>query len=268
MVRLLRVTHHDHSVRRHLLHLKADFHLHTREHEPWIAYDTRNLIDRAASQGFQVLSITNHDVLTWSDDLAAYAASRRILLIPGVEATVEGKHVLVLNPNVPPDRLQTFADLRRLRGPDWLVIAAHPFYPTAFCLRDRLRREIDLFDAIEFSHFYRPRLDWNRRAVTLAREVGLPLVGTSDSHIAAQLGTTYSLIEADELTVASVVAAVRKGRVSVVSRPLGVEQFIRISAELALADARHRLARLGAGRGSRRARLDDLGGLETGEGRD
>ena len=249
------------------MHFKADFHLHTREHEPWIVYDTRDLIDRAASQGFQVLSITNHDALTWRDDLAAYAASRGILLIPGVEATVEGKHVLVLNPDVPPERLPTLADLRRLRGPDWLVIAAHPFYPTAFCLGKRLVREIDLFDAIEFSHFYRPRLDWNRRAVTLAREVGLPLVGTSDSHIPRQFGTTYSLIEADELTVASVVAAVRKGRVSVVSRPLGLGQFARIGVELALADTRHRLARMRAGgRWGRGAHAGRLGGLETGEG--
>ena len=249
------------------MHLKADLHLHTREREPWIAYDTRNLIDRAASQGFQVLSITNHDALTWRADLAAYAASRGILLIPGVEATVEGKHVLVLNPNVPPDRLQTFADLRRLRGPDWLVIAAHPFYPTAFCLGERLVREIDLFDAIEFSHFYRPRLDWNRKAVTLARAVGLPLVGTSDSHIPRQFGTTYSLIEADEPTVASVVAAVRKGRVTVVSRPLGVRQFARIGVELALADTRRRLARMRAGgRWGRGAHAGRLRGLETGEG--
>jgi predicted metal-dependent phosphoesterase TrpH len=229
------------------VHLKADLHLHTRERELWIRYQARDLIDRAAAQGFRVLSVTNHDLVTWSDDLAAHAAARGVLLIPGAEVTVEGKHVLVLNADVPPERLGTFAALRRHKRPDWLVMAPHPFYPAGFCLGDRLAREIDLFDAVEFSHFYRPSLDWNRRAARFARDVGLPLVGTSDSHIAAQLGTTYSLIEADELTVPAVLAAVRKGRVSVVSRPLATPQFMRIGVELALADVRHRLARRLAG---------------------
>jgi predicted metal-dependent phosphoesterase TrpH len=225
------------------VHLKADLHLHTRERELWIRYQARDLIDRAAAQGFRVLSVTNHDLVTWSDDLAAHAASRGVLLIPGAEVTVEGKHVLVLNPDVPPERLRTFAALRRHKRPDWLVVAPHPFFPAGFCLGSRLAREIDLFDAVEFSHFYQPPLDWNRRAARLAREAGLPLVGTSDSHIPAQLGTTYSLIDADELTVPAVLAAVRQGRVSVVSRPLGAMQFARIGAEMALADVRNRLAR-------------------------
>jgi predicted metal-dependent phosphoesterase TrpH len=223
------------------LRLKVDLHLHTCDREPFIAYDGRGLIDRAAAAGFHVLSVTNHDVLTFSPALAAYAAARGILLIPGVEATIEGKHVLVYNLDVDPAAIRTFADLRRYRRPDWLVIAPHPFYPTCYSLGQRLIREIDLFDAIEFSHFYRPRLDFNRRAVRLAREVGLPLVGTSDSHMAAQFGTTYSLIDA-EPTVDAVLAAIRKGQVSVVSRPLGLARFTRIVTGIALAEVRSRLA--------------------------
>lgn len=75
--------------------LKADLHPHTREGEAFIAWQARDLIDRAAREGFQVLSITNHDRLTFSQELAAYARERGILLIPGVEATLEGRHVLL-----------------------------------------------------------------------------------------------------------------------------------------------------------------------------
>src|SRR3970040_1672931 len=109
--------------------LKADLHLHTAEGEAFIAYDARSLIDRAAREGFEVLSITNHDVLTFDPDLAAYARDRGILLIPGVEATIEGKHVLLYNIDVPLDRIRTFADLRRLKGAEWLGLAATPFFP-------------------------------------------------------------------------------------------------------------------------------------------
>jgi len=216
--------------------LKADLHLHTREAEPFIAFDAYRLIDRAAREGFQVLSITNHDTLTFSDHLAAYARQRGILLIPGAEATIEGRHVLLYNIDVHLSAIGTFARLRQFKSPDWLVVAAHPFFPAPISLGSRLIDEIDLFDAIEFSHFYTGRIDFNRRATAMSRELGLPLVGNSDSHLARQFGTTYSLIES-ELTVPCVLSAIRKGRVRIVSHPLALREMIRIGTELVLRNA-------------------------------
>ena len=214
-----------------LVELKADLHLHTREGEGFIAYDARGLIDRASREGFQVLSITNHDTLTFSEQLAAYARERGVLLIPGVEATIEGRHVLLYNIDVPPDRIWNFADLRRHRRPEWLVVAPHPFFPGPTSLGSRLLEEIDLFDAVEFCHFYTRELNFNRRAVRLSREAGLPLLATSDSHTLRQLGTTYSLISG-EMTVASVLAAIRKGQVELVTRPLRLRECATIAFEL------------------------------------
>jgi hypothetical protein len=226
--------------------LKADLHLHTREGEAFIAYGARELIDRAAEAGFEVLSITNHDTLTFDRALADYARERGVLLIPGVEATVEGKHVLIYNPDIPPERIRTFADLRRYRRPDWLVVAPHPFYPASSCLGRRLRQEIDLFDAVEFSHFYTRGIDFNHSAVRLARDAGRPLVGTSDAHLPGQLGTTYSLIEAPP-SVAAVLSAIRAGHVRVVTRPLTVREWMTITIRLGLVTAREAAGRAVAG---------------------
>jgi|SRR5262245_33201442 len=217
------------------MELRADLHLHTRERERFIAYDARDLIDRAAHSGFQVLSITNHDAVTFSARLRDYAQERGILLIPGIEATIEGKHVLLYNIDVPPERIGTFADLRRLRQPDWLVVAPHPFFPGSYCLHERLIEEVDLFDAIEFSHFYTARIDFNRAAVRVARETGLPLLGTSDSHVVRQFGTTCSLIEGLP-TIASVLGAIRKGQVRIESRPLTLRACARIVLDMVVAD--------------------------------
>jgi predicted metal-dependent phosphoesterase TrpH len=226
--------------------LKADLHLHTREGDAFIAYGARELIDRAAQEGFDVLSITNHDTLTFDRELAGYARERGILLIPGVEATVEGKHVLLYNLDVPPHWIRSFADLRRYRQPDWLVVAPHPFYLGSICLGRRLRREIDLFDAVEFSHFYTRRIDFNRAAVRFARDAGRPLVGSSDAHLGRQFGTTYSLIEAQR-TVGSVLAAIRAGHVRVVTRPLTVREWVAITTRLGLVALRESAGRALAG---------------------
>jgi predicted metal-dependent phosphoesterase TrpH len=220
-----------------LARLRADLHLHTREAEPSIAYSARDIIVRAARLGYRVVSITNHDAITYNADLAAFARDHDVLLIPGVEATVEGRHVLVYNADVEADKLRTFADLRRYRTPEWLIAAPHPLFPASYCLREKLWQEIDLFDAIEFSHFYTPRVDFNRPAVKLAAAVDLPLLGTSDSHLDDQFGTTFSLIEAD-LSVESVLAAVKHGRLAIVSRPLRLTHCLSIVLRQALANAK------------------------------
>ncbi len=141
-------------------------------------------------------------------------------MIPGVEAAIQGKHTLLLD--LPYSRwgVRSFDDVRRLRRDGGLVIAPHPFFPAPKCLNGKLRENLDVFDAIEFSHFYTRTLDFNRKAVDYAHRMGLPLVGTSDCHRIWQLGTTYSLLEAEAKTIPAVFAAIRAGRVRIVTAPL------------------------------------------------
>ncbi|GAI08342.1 unnamed protein product, partial [marine sediment metagenome] len=69
--------------------LKADLHLHTSEDpEDKVRYSARQLIDYASQKGFDVLAITNHNFYTYNDYLRDYAASKGILLIPGIELSV------------------------------------------------------------------------------------------------------------------------------------------------------------------------------------
>ncbi len=91
--------------------LRADLHIHTREAEPFITYDAREAIARAAREGYHVLSISNHDTQTFNAELSAFARDQGIVLIPGVEVTVEGRHVLVYNADVDVDKITTFAGL-------------------------------------------------------------------------------------------------------------------------------------------------------------
>lgn len=201
--------------------LKADFHVHTREDpHDFIRYTAVELLQEAARQGFQVIALTCHNKRIHTEDLRRRAADLGILLIPGVEAAIEGKHTLLLDMPYSRLRVRSFAHVRALKREGGLVIAPHPFFPAPKCLGSKLRENLDLFDAIEFSHFYTRRVDFNRRAVEYARRMDLPLVGTSDCHRLWQLGTTYTLVEAEEKTVPAVFAAIRAGRVRVVTAPL------------------------------------------------
>ena len=201
--------------------LKADFHIHTREDpHDFIRYTAVELLQEAARQGFDVIALTCHNKRIHTDDLRRRAADLGILLIPGVEAAIEGKHTLLLD--MPYTRLKvwSFRHVRSLRRDGGLVIAPHPFFPAPKCLNGKLRENLDLFDAIEFSHFYTRTVDFNRKAVAYARKMDIPLVGTSDCHRLWQLGTTYTMLDVEEKTVAGVFAAIRAGRVRVITAPL------------------------------------------------
>jgi predicted metal-dependent phosphoesterase TrpH len=122
--------------------------------------------------------------------------------------------------------VRNFKHVRALKKDGGLIIAPHPFFPAPKCLNGKLRENLDLFDAIEHSHFYTRTFDFNQKAIEYARKMGIPLVGTSDCHRIWQLGTTYTLIDADEKTIPGVFAAIRAGRVRVVTAPL--EPLVRI----------------------------------------
>ncbi len=199
--------------------LKTDLHLHTAD-DPLdhIRYTSRELISRAADEGFDVISITNHQKMTFNQDLLSYAHERGILLIPGIEMTIQRRHVLVLNP--PPHKTcSDFYSLSKLRRPETLIIAPHPYFPGTYSLNGYLMKHLDLFDALEYCHFYSLMINFNQRAVEVCRSIGFPLIGNSDAHFLSQLGTTYSLIYAEK-NLESIFAAIRQNKIKVATRPL------------------------------------------------
>ena len=201
--------------------LKADLHLHTSEDpKDKVRYSARQLIDHASREGFDVLAITNHDVCTYNDFLRDYAAKNGILLIPGIELSVEEKHTVLLNATDNfPQKIQSLQELRDYKGENSLVIAPHPYFPMFQALKSKLEEYVDVFDAVEYTHFYFPRINYNKKAERKAREFNLPLIGVSDAHLLRQVGSTYSLIDAEK-TLEAVIGAIRKERVEIVTQPL------------------------------------------------
>ena len=201
--------------------LKVDLHTHTAD-DPVdrIPYTTRALIDRAAALGFDALAITLHDHQLDVRPYRRYASERRVTLIPGVEQTIEGCHVLLLNfPRDATKNIRTFADLWALKQRDrGLVVAPHPFFPASTCLWTLMDRHADLFDAVERNAMWLRAVDFNRRAERWAARHGKPMVGNGDVHRLEQLGTTYSLVDAARDPDA-ICAAIAAGRVRVVSHP-------------------------------------------------
>ena len=210
--------------------LKVDLHLHTADDpQDRILHDGRTLVDRAVRLGFDALAITLHDAQFEDPGLTAYARERGVLLIPGVERTIRGRHVLLLNYAArAAEAVRSLDDLTRLKASGaGLVIAPHPFFPDRTCLGAALDGYAEVFDAVEWSYFYTYGVNFNARAARWAARHGKPVVGNSDLHDLRQLGLTYSLVDAPR-DVEAICGAVRDGQVQLVTEPAPPLQLAQV----------------------------------------
>ena len=217
--------------------LKVEFHAHTADDpQDFIPHSTVELIDRAVALGYGALAITLHDRQLDLEDVTPYARERGIVLIPGIEKTIRGKHVLLINFRTPVDQIQNFDDLvesRRRSG--GLVIAPHPFFPLRSCLHGVMDQYPALFDAVEVNGFYTATVNFNRRGTRWAAAHSTPTVGNGDVHRLSQLGRTFSLVES-ERDPDAICDAVKRGSVEVRTQPLSWSQCGRVGGSMLLAD--------------------------------
>src|SRR2546428_9456643 len=213
--------------------LKVELHAHTAD-DPVdrIPHTSFELIDRVAALGYDALAITLHERQLDLRRLLPYAAKRRVVLIPGVERTIEGRHVLLLNFSSGAEQVDTFDDLARLKQRQrGLVVAPHPFFPTRSCLWSLLDRYRGLFDAVEYNAMFTASVNFNRAAERWAVRHRKPLVGNGDIHRLHQLGTTYSLVDALP-DADAICAAIAEGHVRVERNPLSWSVVARTLTDL------------------------------------
>lgn len=214
--------------------LKADLHIHTKgdPQDILLRHTPMDVIKVAAKQNFEVLAFTWHNKIFDPTPLKAYAKKRGITLIPGIEATISGKHTLLYNiSDKEMTKVKTHEDLYELK--DHVVIGApHPFFMLPVCLGKKIFEHKKLFDFIEHAHFYTEKINLNKKAVDAAKELHLPLVANSDLHFLPLFGKDYTLIDTVPTVDAILDALKKKAKggnnllVQPCTRPYTITEFI------------------------------------------
>jgi predicted metal-dependent phosphoesterase TrpH len=216
--------------------LKVQFHIHSKQ-DPRdnIKYSEKQIIDRASRLGYDSIAITCHDVIIFNEDLKKYAEKKRILLIPGIEKTIQKKHVVILNADLAAQSINSFEDLKKYKDnhPESLIIAAHPYYPGSVSLKKEFDKHHKLFDAVEYSWFHSKRFNkCNEKAAAASEKYDLPILGTSDNHNLKYIDQTYSILEADGKNIKSILKAVRKNKIEVISHNICIFKLFWIYLEM------------------------------------
>jgi predicted metal-dependent phosphoesterase TrpH len=212
--------------------IRVELHAHTSDDpEDRIPHSAEDLIAAAAAHGYGGLAITLHDAVFDPAPLADVARRYGVRLLRGIERTVEGAHVLLINFPAPAAlAVERFEDVAALKAahPHGLVVAPHACFPIRTALgRRRLEAFAPLWDAIEVNAMHIRGADWNRGALAWAAAHQRPLVGNGDVHRLSQLGRTWSEVDvtlpadlSDGEAADAICEAIRAGRVRVGGGPL------------------------------------------------
>ena len=213
--------------------LKAELHCHVRGDpvDVWISYSAHDLIDRLSSLGYDVVAITPHMRVFDDPDAVAYAEERGILLIPGMEARIGNRDVLIYGCGTDAESIRTWDELEsyREKNPHVLVIAPHPFFPEG--PGSLIVKRPALFDAWEWSMYYSRTLNINRKLRQLSRTFNKPIVGTGDLHSLRHAGRTFTCIDAEKSDRA-IFEAIKAGKVRFESDPMTSWELITLFAPM------------------------------------
>jgi len=209
--------------------LKADFHIHSSEDSIVRGRSSaKEIIDIYSSYSYNVISITNKDRVFFSKELKKYAKSKGILLIPGIETKIYGKEILIINAPLHTPSDITLDQLKKLSKENTLIIAPHPYFIRSDCLKNDIYKYLDYIDAIEYSHFYHPLLNMNRKSVKIAKKYGKPLVANSDyTYFSVQLNRNYIFLDSKR-DINSIFKAVKSKKFKIVTKPLKLNDFVNI----------------------------------------
>jgi predicted metal-dependent phosphoesterase TrpH len=186
-----------------MIALKADLHLHSNE-DPidadMIEYSAKELIDYCSRKGLDIIAITLHEEMVAEEEmkkLQAFAKKRGMLLIPGVEKSIEKAHILIYGATKEDlGNIHTFTDLRELKenkGEHILIGASHPFFPTTMCIGEKYYEYEDCFDFLEWNSFYTSAINYNKKTMMEEKRV----IGNSDAHELERIGKTYTNIHTE-----------------------------------------------------------------------
>ncbi len=183
--------------------LKIDFHVHTC-YSCDSSITLKQVVGYSKKRGLDGVAITDHNTVKGALKLK----SREILVVPGIEVSTLDGHLLGINVTTSiPAKLGMEETIHRIHEAGGIAVAPHP---TAF-YKSPPSRHVSSYDAVEVMNASSvPFSVLTYLSKRFAEGLRLPQTGGSDSHYAPEIGSAYTLVEADS-DVDEIVDAIKRG---------------------------------------------------------
>jgi predicted metal-dependent phosphoesterase TrpH len=195
------------------LKITLDLHIHS-----VYSTDGVNTIDtitrRIQEIGFRGYALADHDTMEGLPE--AFRKKVDLVLVPAMEVTARGAHVLALDPNeAVPTGLSVAETVDRIHEQGATAVLAHPYgLPRNWISINSVKHAgldaVEVANSAQFPYDYICGL--NRR---LAEELDLPMTGGSDAHIPDTIGRAYTIIDTPSTELQDIIDSIRKGRTEI-----------------------------------------------------
>ncbi|UCC33098.1 MAG: PHP domain-containing protein, partial [Candidatus Bathyarchaeota archaeon] len=184
---------------------KIDLHVHTCYSSDSVT-TLREVVAYAERRGLNGVAITDHDTVEGALKLRV---KKGLILLPGIEVTALEGHVLALNVTKPiPSGLTLSRTIRKINEANGVAVMAHPFALLKTIRSAGVHPDFDAIEVINASTF--PFSVSTHLSRKLAIRLNLPQIAGSDAHYGPEIGSAYTLIDADP-EADEVAHAIKKG---------------------------------------------------------
>ncbi|MDQ6656404.1 MAG: PHP domain-containing protein [Verrucomicrobiota bacterium] len=193
-----------------------DLHTHTFFSGDGVSSPEENIAS-AKAKGLHGFAVTDHntcDAVSYLLDKGLMRADGQpvdgFLIIPGQEVTTDEGHLLCIGatlPNLKGRPAREVCEMIHERG--GLAIPPHPYDLFRAGIRFPVLETLPV-DALEVFNAATTLRRYNRYAFRYAQARGLPMTAASDAHHAHALGTAYTILDTEDLSVRGILAQIRK----------------------------------------------------------
>lgn len=198
------------------MQIKADLHVHTTYSKDSLI-TPKDLVYYAKKKGLNAVAVTDHNVLEGSYKIAK--ETKDFLIIPGMEVSSCDGHIVALNVSeLVPRGLSAEVTVDRIHKAGGVAIACHPFVLFKGCLKDKVCSTFDAIEVINARAF--PFNRSVKKAQETAQRLGLSRVAGTDAHYGPQIGSGYTVIEAEDPNVEAITKAIVDGNCEPFGQPV------------------------------------------------
>jgi predicted metal-dependent phosphoesterase TrpH len=214
----------DHSSSSHR-EVRIDLHCHSIYSRDSIL-DLPTIVTRARELELFGVAITDHDRLPPSGVLERY--SDQILLIPGIEVSTSGGHLLAFGIQTTPPKARSLSEtIDFVRGQGGIPIFSHPYrMGDGVGTGDIEGHPKVLFEGLNGRSWMR----YNQRSLSIGERLGRHMTGGSDAHDPTDIGRAWTVFPDDVQDVVDIFEALHKGTVQPGGAGLSFPQLVRSKA--------------------------------------
>lgn len=196
---------------------RFDLHMHS-FHSADAAAAPEELIAVAKARGLSGIAITDHDSCGAHVELRRSGREREdgqavdnFLIVPGMEVSTAEGHLLCLGTILPVMRGEPAAKVvAAIHERGGVAIPAHPYDRWRAGIPEPVLDTLPI-EALEVFNAAVTSRKYNQRALDYAHQRGLSMTAGSDAHHASAVGISATEFELETLSVAALLAALRKG---------------------------------------------------------